>query len=75
MVDADVPMLLSKNILKPLGASIDLFETGGGMLRLNGVEIKLKISSGGHYKSKVSDLGKTKLGPYQSEHLSKADFL
>ena len=58
VVNADIPMLLGKNILKPLGAQIKLFETGNGALKLKDVEIELKESRGGHYTLKVSDLAK-----------------
>ena len=44
--------------LKPLGAQIELFETGNGALKLKDVEIELKESRGGHYTLKVSDLAK-----------------
>ena len=58
VVDADIPMLLGNNILKPLEAKIQLFKTGNGVLQLNKTELELKETSNGHYTVKVSDLGK-----------------
>ena len=58
VVDAKVPMLLGNNLLRPLGATIQLFKTGNGVLTLNDVEIRMKETRGGHYTLKVGDLGK-----------------
>ena len=58
VVDAKIPMLLGKNILKPLEAEIKLFSTGNGVLVLENTEIELKENKSGHYTIKVSDLGK-----------------
>ena len=58
IVQANIPMLLGNNILKPLGAVIELFPTGNGVLVLGDVEIPLKETTGGHYIIKVSDIGK-----------------
>ena len=43
LVQARIPMLLGNNILKPLGAKIDLFPGGNGMLRLKNVEIPMSL--------------------------------
>lgn len=58
IVNANIPMLLGNNILKPLEAEIKLFSSGNGILKLKETEIKLKETSGGHYTIKVSDLSK-----------------
>ena len=58
MVEANIPMLLGNNILKPFGAAIDLYPTGNGVLTLGDVEIPLKETTGGHYIIKVADIGK-----------------
>ena len=55
IVNAEIPMLLGNNILKPLKAEILL---GNGVLKLNGTALKLTETAGGHYTIKVSDLGK-----------------
>ena len=56
IVDAIIPMLLGNNILEPLGAQINLFATGDGVLKLRENEIKMRKTSGGHYTIKVYDL-------------------
>ena len=58
IVQANIPMLLGNNILKPLGAEIKLFSSGNGILKLKNTEIALKETSGGHYTIRVADLGK-----------------
>ena len=58
IVEANIPMLLGNNILKPLGAVIEVFPTKNGVLTLGHVEIPLKETTGGHYIVKVSDIGK-----------------
>ena len=58
IVKAKIPMLLGNNILKPLGAEIKLFSEGNGVLNLEGTEIEMRETNGGHYTIKVSDLGK-----------------
>ena len=57
LVKAKIPMLLGNNVFKPLRAQINLFP-GGGLLVLDGKEIHMKETNGGHYAIKVSDLGK-----------------
>ena len=58
IVKAKIPMLLGNNILKPLGAEIKLFSAGNGVLVLEGIEIEMRETKGGHYTIQVSDLGK-----------------
>ena len=58
LVEANIPMLLGNNILKPLGALIKLFTSGNGVLVLNEVEIPMKETTGGHFIVKITDLGK-----------------
>ena len=58
LVQADIPMLLGNNILKPFGAEIKLFPEGNGILRLKNTEIVMRETSGGHFAIKVEDLGK-----------------
>ena len=53
IVNASIPMLLGNNIMKPLGADIKLFSSGGGILRLGNVDICLVETGGGHYKSRT----------------------
>ena len=60
LVKAKIPMLLGNNVLKPLKAQINLFP-GGGRLVLDGKEIQMKETNGGHYAIKVSDLGKAQM--------------
>ena len=60
IVEADIPMLLGNNILKPLEAEIRLFSSkngGNGVLKLKDTEIRMKETSGGHYTIRVADLG------------------
>ena len=71
IVDADIPMLLGNNILKPLEAKIQLFKTGNGILKLNGTELDLRETSGGHYNIKVSDLGRLCVSPSRDAFLCK----
>ena len=56
IVQADIPMLLGNNILKPLEAELKLFSTGNGVLKLKDAETKMRETSGGHYTVKVADL-------------------
>ena len=58
VVDANIPMLLGNNILKPLAAEIKLIETGNGNLKLRDAMIPLQETVGGHYTVKVSSLAK-----------------
>ena len=58
LVKADIPMLLGNNILKPLGAQIELFASGNGVLKLQNTEMELHETPGGHYTIRLSDLGK-----------------
>ena len=58
IVDAEIPMLLGNNIMKPLEAEIKLFAEGDAIIRLGEVEIEMKETKGGHYTVKVQDLGK-----------------
>lgn len=58
IVHASIPMLLGNNILKPLGAKIELFPTGNGILKLGETVIGLTETSGRHYTIQVGDLGK-----------------
>ena len=48
IVDANIPMLLGNNIMKPLEAKIELFWTGNGVLVLDEEEIELQETGGGH---------------------------
>ena len=57
LVKARIPMLLGNNILKPLGAKIELFPEGNGVLNMKDVKIPLRETSGGHYTIRVADLG------------------
>ena len=63
IVEADIPMLLGNNIMKPLEAEIKLFSSGGGVLKLTDFEVAMKETSGGHYTVKVRDLGNIKDDP------------
>ena len=56
IVEADIPMLLGNNILKPLEAEIKLLSAGNGILKLQDLKIDMKETSGGHYTVKVADL-------------------
>ena len=58
IVDAEIPMLLGNNILKPLEAEIKLFASGDGIVKLGEVEMKMKETAGGHYTLNVKDLSK-----------------
>ena len=58
IVEANIPMLLGNNFLKPLGAVIEVFPTGNGVVTLGDVEIPLKETTGGHSIIKVTDIGK-----------------
>ena len=58
IVQAKIPMLLGNNILKPLGAKIQLFPSGNGIMKLQDTVLKMTETSGGHYTINVSDLGK-----------------
>ena len=58
IVDAEIPMLLGNNLLKPLEADIKLFSMGGGVLFMKEEQIELVETRGGHYTIRVSDLGK-----------------
>ena len=58
IVDADIPMLLGNNLLKPLEAQINLFKGGNGNIKLGDVKLDMKETRGGHYTVKVQDLGK-----------------
>ena len=58
IVDAEIPMLLENNILKPLEAEIKLFSSGNGIIKLGEIELEMKKTSGGHYTVKVEDLSK-----------------
>ena len=58
LVQAQIPMLLGNNILKPLGAEMKLFREGNGVLRLRDKNITMKETSGGHYTVRVADLAK-----------------
>ena len=57
IAEADIPMLLGNNILKPLEAEIKLFSSGNGFLKLNDSKLNMKETPGGHYTVKVADLG------------------
>ena len=56
IVEADIPMLLGNNIIKPLEAEIKLFSSGNGVLKLQDFKMDMKETSGGHYTVKVADL-------------------
>jgi hypothetical protein len=58
IVDADIPMLLGNNILKPLEAEIKLFREGHGMIKLGDVKLDMTETKGGHYTVKVQELSK-----------------
>jgi hypothetical protein len=58
LVQAEIPMLLGNNILKPLGAEIKLFPEGNGILKLKNTTIPMRETSGGHFTIGVADLGK-----------------
>lgn len=58
IVDANIPMLLGNNVMKPLSAEIKLFSSGDGIMKLKDTEIKLKETYGGHYTLKIRDLAK-----------------
>ena len=59
LVQADIPMLLGNNILKPFGAEIKLFPKGNdGILKLEETEIVMRGTSGGHFAVKSADLAK-----------------
>ena len=62
IVNANIPMLLGNNILKPLKANIKLLKAGNGILKIKDVEIKLRETKGGHYTIQVGDLGKLGVG-------------
>ena len=73
IVDADIPMLLGNNILKPLEAEIKLFGKGDAAIKLGEVTLELKETRGGHYTLKVQDLGKL-CGIATSSYFAKGDF-
>ena len=56
IVNANIPMLLGNNILKPLGTKMTYFKSGNGNLKLNDINIFLKETAGGHYTMKLTDL-------------------
>ena len=58
IVDANIPMLLGNNILKPLEAEIKLLSSGNGTIKLKETEIPLRETAGGHFTLKVADIGK-----------------
>ena len=58
IVDAEIPMLLGNNLLKPLEAEIKLLKSGGGHIKLGKVKIEIRETRGGHYTLRVKDLGK-----------------
>ena len=68
IVDAEIPMLMGNNILKPLEAEIKLFSSGNGIIKLGEIELEMKKTSGGHYTVKVEDLSKLCLLILHNEH-------
>ena len=73
IVDANIPMLLGNNILKPLEAEIKLLAKGDAAIKLGEVRLELKETKGGHYTLKVNDLGKL-CGIAASSYFAKGDF-
>ena len=71
IVDANIPMLLGNNILKPLEAEIKLFATGNGVIKLGDIELVMKETSGGHYTLKVEELSKLGNNPDSSSYCTK----
>ena len=74
IVDAEIPMLLGNNILKPLEAEIKLFASGDGIVKLGEVEMEMKETVGGHYTLNVQDLSKLCASVDASSYCNKKVF-